>query len=73
LGELCNVFLLDVEDFSKYENDLDRLVDIRNKIAHGENAYLFELPQIEKYFELLENICEIFLNNIEKIYHPKEI
>ncbi|MCB9328393.1 MAG: hypothetical protein H6572_06875 [Lewinellaceae bacterium] len=71
LGELCNMFLLDIEDFSIYENDIDKLVDIRNKIAHGENAYLFELPQIEKYFELLENICEVFLNNIEKFINQK--
>lgn len=71
LWELCSMFLLDIEDFSEYEREINQLVSIRNKIAHGENAYSFELPQIEKYFALLENICNTFLNNIEKFINQK--
>ncbi len=66
LTDICEVFRFDISDFEPYKNEINNLVDIRNRIAHGENAYLLELPQIEKYFILLEKISDIFMHNIEK-------
>lgn len=66
LKNLLEIFNLDINDFKKYESDIDQLVKIRNKIAHGENAYLFEMPQIEKYFSLLENLMDLMYQNLEK-------
>ena len=66
LTDICEAFIFDVSDFEEFRVDINRLVDIRNKIAHGENAYLIELPEMQKYFKLLEKLSDIFVNNIEK-------
>ncbi len=66
LTDICEAFIFDLSDFEEFKVDINRLVDIRNRIAHGENAYLIELPEIQKYFDLLERLSDLFINNIEK-------
>lgn len=71
LTDICEAFIFDLKDFEELKVDINRLVDIRNRIAHGENAYLIELPEMQKYFDLLEKLSDIFVNNIEKFLNEK--
>jgi len=71
LEDLCFKFNLNIDNFKEYENKLERLMRIRNGIAHGETAYKFnQFEEIQEYIDLLLNLmnqfnCEIntFLTN----------
>ena len=38
LSEICEMFSIDFSDFQSQVGDIDRLVHVRNSIAHGENS-----------------------------------
>ena len=70
LKELCiNFGILDIEDFfsSNELQELFKLVDIRNKIAHGEkNSIVIEkLEDIQKYIELVTKLMDNWINLID--------
>jgi hypothetical protein len=56
LTEMCNLLALE-NNFSLYERDLNRLVAIRNNIAHGENG--IEINE-EELFNFIKVIMEVF-------------
>jgi hypothetical protein len=69
LKEICLKFNLNINSFEEYKIDLEELLKIRNSIAHGENAYLFEkYENIQKYITLLSNLMDILHIEIEDFF-----
>ncbi len=64
LKELCNMFGFSFEEFNSVTVDIDRIVNIRNKIAHGENSILPDTDSIEKYISSITTATDIFLEQI---------
>ncbi len=56
LLELLNIFGIDNNRFKVFEADLNKLVNIRNSIAHGENSYVLNLDNFEKYANLVRDL-----------------
>lgn len=65
LKELCNTFGFSSEKFENVFSDIDRIVTLRNKIAHGENAIIPDVHSIEKYISSVTNATDIFLQEID--------
>ncbi len=70
LKELCvNFGIFDIEEFFSCNElqELFKLVDIRNKIAHGEkNSIVIEnLEDIQKYIELVTKLMDNWINLID--------
>lgn len=66
LTEICKKTNLKIASFEDYKLDLNKLLNIRNSIAHGENSHVFEkFNDIEKYISLLENLMLTFKNEIQ--------
>lgn len=68
LEEICKKINININKFKEYKEDLNRLVNIRNSIAHGENAYSFEsFEDIEEYIVLIENLMLDFLSELQDL------
>lgn len=68
LTEICEKTNLTITSFEDYRADLDKLLHIRNSIAHGENSHVFtEFNSIEKYITLLENLMLTFMSEIQNL------
>lgn len=65
LKEICEMFGLSYESFAPYIPDIDRLVNIRNSIAHGENGFVLNNSNIEKYITAIRSAMDILLEEIE--------
>jgi hypothetical protein len=65
LKELCNTFCFNYENFKGCINDIDRLVNIRNSIAHGENASKPDINNIIKYIEAVKDAMDVLLEEID--------
>lgn len=72
LQELCEIFGFSINEFNEYELELNKLVNIRNSIAHGENSYVIQLENIEKYIMLITNLIFTFENEIDKFIKEKK-
>jgi len=66
LLELCEIFGFAKGRFEKYANDLNRFVNIRNSIAHGENSYVISIDNFENYVELVNNLIDDLQIEIEE-------
>ncbi|EAO2340582.1 hypothetical protein E2C58_14970 [Salmonella enterica] len=65
LKELCQMFAFDFEKFSDVTVTLDRLVQVRNCIAHGENSILPTQENIESYIDAVKAAIDIMLEEID--------
>lgn len=66
LEEICHMYGLEYEKFSFVIADIDRLVNIRNSIAHGENSFLPSVENISKYISTVGTAIDIFREEIER-------
>jgi hypothetical protein len=66
LEKLLSIYNFNKKQFEKYESEINKLVKIRNGIAHGENAYHFDnYKSISKYVKIvLELMLMTRLNSI---------
>lgn len=64
LSELCQMFSFNFENFKDISADIDRLVNIRNSIAHGENSILPDMGNITKYIEAVNAAMDVLLKEI---------
>lgn len=71
LKELCFQYALDGYRFSGLYDDLDRLVDTRNKIAHGENN-LTDRQQVIKYLTVVEDLMDELEKEILDVMDQKK-
>jgi hypothetical protein len=65
LEELCQMFDFDFTKFSGLNPTLDRIVHIRNSIAHGENSIFPSQDNLEKYIEAVQSAMDVLMNEIE--------
>jgi len=73
LQDICMRFNLNINSFQEHKRDLEKLIQIRNSIAHGENAYSFEkYEDIEQYTTLLSNLMDILHIEIEEFFVDKK-
>lgn len=63
--ELCQIFDFDTQKFNNSTHDINRLVQIRNSIAHGENSFVLEQSDIIKHINAVNTIIDILLQEIE--------
>ena len=62
LVELLSIFSVPSTNFSKYERDLNKLVEVRNHIAHGENSIVVDESMIQDFTDTtISLIDEIIL------------
>lgn len=72
LQNICNQMKFDYSEFSDVTQDINRLVNLRNSIAHGENA---AFPNLEKIIELIiivQKAIDIFLDEINLFLTTKK-
>lgn len=65
MKELCEIFKFDFEKMLDSMSDIDRLVHIRNSIAHGENSFSPKMENINKYIESIKSAMDILLDEID--------
>ncbi|WP_156104920.1 MAE_28990/MAE_18760 family HEPN-like nuclease [Buttiauxella agrestis] len=65
LKELCQMFDFDFERFSDVKSTLDRLVHVRNCIAHGENSILPTQENIENFIDAVKQGIDILMDEID--------
>ncbi|MFW7526165.1 MAE_28990/MAE_18760 family HEPN-like nuclease [Vibrio ostreicida] len=63
--DLCVAFGFDSSKFAGQLNDIDRLVNIRNSIAHGENSMQPDMQNIGKYITSVKNAMDLLLYEID--------
>lgn len=63
--DLCVAFGFDSSKFAGQLHDIDRLVNIRNSIAHGENSMQPDMQNIEKYITSVKGAMDLLLFEIE--------
>jgi len=66
LEELCIMFDFDFNKFKDYVSVIDRLVNVRNSIAHGENSFIITEENIQLYIEQVNSAMDIFLSEINE-------
>lgn len=65
LKELCEMFGFRYSEFNEFTSDIDTLVNIRNSIAHGENSFLPDHENINKYIVSVTGATDVLLSEIE--------
>lgn len=68
---LLNIFNIDVSNFNEFKFELDKLVNIRNSIAHGENSYILSYNDIERYIEFVTKLMDRLLIEEAKFIEAK--
>lgn len=68
---ICEQFGFNESEFEKYKLDINKIVDIRNSIAHGENAYNPDFKNIEEWIEVIKNLMEILILEINQLLKNK--
>ena len=64
LKEICFMYGFSFEKFSSVTRDIDRLVNVRNSIAHGENAIVPTEENILRYIDAVQKAMDLFLEEI---------
>jgi hypothetical protein len=72
LEELCLIFDFDFGKFHDCTSIIDRLVNVRNSIAHGENSFVITADNVHSYIEKITNSMDIFLNEIDDFLGKKK-
>lgn len=72
LAEICEIFSFNMESFNPYTADIDRIVNIRNSIAHGENAYQVNMENITKYITSVTGAIDTLLVEIDEFIKQKK-
>ncbi|MNJ50772.1 hypothetical protein D3C77_460590 [compost metagenome] len=65
LKEICTMFNLNHDRLSEVESEINRLVHIRNCIAHGENSFLPSMENINTYIDSVRTGMDIILEEID--------
>lgn len=71
LNEICDMFGLDYKKFTQITPDIDRLVSVRNSIAHGENSFVLDKSNIERYITAVRDAIDILLSEINIFLESK--
>ncbi|NEX62484.1 MAE_28990/MAE_18760 family HEPN-like nuclease [Noviherbaspirillum galbum] len=72
LKNVCGVFRFDFDRFSDVVHELDRLVHLRNSIAHGENAIVPDMQNILKYIDAVSNAMDLLIEEIDSFLNDEK-
>jgi hypothetical protein len=72
LEEICQMFSFDYQRFVQHKVDIDKIVNIRNSIAHGENSYVLNMENITSYMASLIAAMDILLDEIDNFLQQKK-
>lgn len=64
LQEICFMYGFNFEKFKDVTSDIDRLVNVRNSIAHGENAIVPTEENLLMYIAAVKKAMDLFLEEI---------
>lgn len=70
--DLCEMFTFESSSFKEYSGDIDRLVSVRNSIAHGENSIVVNMDNVNKYIEAVTKSMDILTSEIERFIKCEE-
>ncbi|WP_449121273.1 MAE_28990/MAE_18760 family HEPN-like nuclease [Pseudomonas viridiflava] len=69
LNEICDMFNFDCKTFSDFSPDIDRLVNLRNSIAHGENGVVPGIENIKRFIEAVQGAMDVLLSLFDDFLH----
>jgi cellulose biosynthesis protein BcsQ len=72
LSELCIMYGFDFKKFSNLTPEIDRLVHIRNSIAHGENSFVPTITNLNTYINAITKATDIIQEEIQNFLSSKE-
>lgn len=72
LKDLCDIFGFRFQKFSGVTNDLDRLIGIRNAIAHGENSINPDLENLNIYIEAVKRAMDLLFEEVVDFLTTKQ-
>ncbi len=73
LSKICKRLNMNSSLFNAYTSELNKLLEYRNKIVHGENSLPFEdYEQIIPFIELIENLMLDFQSAIQELLENKK-
>lgn len=70
--DLCEMFTFESSSFKEYSGDIDRLVSVRNSIAHGENSIVVNMDNVNKYIDAVTKSMDILTSEIERFIKCEE-
>jgi len=65
LKEICEIYSFDYSKFDSLVADIDRLIHVRNCIAHGENSVVPNFENVEKFIDAVNAAIDIFVGEID--------
>lgn len=65
LEDICSKFGFNSTRFTHLKSDINRIVDIRNCIAHGENSIVPDVQNITRYIDSVKSAMDILLEEID--------
>lgn len=71
-NELCDSFGFNKNQFADKLFSIDKLVHIRNAIAHGENSTAISIDQFDNYLKSYYDAVDMLLNEIELFITEKK-
>lgn len=66
LKEICSIFDLNFSSFKDVTFYIDKVVVLRNRIAHGENSMIPDADSVAKYIASITEATDILLSEIEE-------
>lgn len=69
---LCEMLTFESSAFQEYSGDIDRLVNVRNSIAHGENSIVVNMDNVKKYIDAVTKSMDILTSEIQKFIEGEE-
>ena len=71
LEEICNMYGFDFQKFRNVTSEIDRLVNVRNSIAHGENSIVPSQENLLNYIAAVKEAMDLFLDEIDIFIESK--
>ncbi|MGY4108478.1 MAE_28990/MAE_18760 family HEPN-like nuclease [Aeromonas encheleia] len=72
LEEICQMFPFDYQKFDQHKVVIDKVVSIRNSIAHGENSYVVNMGNVTNYMSSLTAAMDTLLDEIDHFLQQKK-
>lgn len=66
LKDLCTMYGFEYSRFNEISADIDRLVHIRNSIAHGENSFVVTMENISRYIDAVTKAMDFLREEIDQ-------
>lgn len=72
LVELLEIFDIDFKVFEPYKDRINKLVDVRNAIAHGENSIKITYGDVEEYVSIITDMMDKLIIELLKYINQEK-